>query len=118
MASWLSEDLNEREVVTDKSVRLTGWSLFNSGSEDRYVAFKDADLTGPLIVVPPGDEKNMTGLNKPFPSGLAIESLTGDGTLIANVFFEVREPRSPEGEEVEADRNVAPAQQIEDEEAE
>ncbi|KKL66883.1 hypothetical protein LCGC14_2140510, partial [marine sediment metagenome] len=33
-----------------------------------------------------------SGLDEPFPSGLAIESLTGDGKLTANVFYEVREP--------------------------
>lgn len=45
-----------------------------------------------MIVVPAGEERSITGLNEPFPNGLAIESLTGDGTLIANVFFEEREP--------------------------
>ena len=104
MASWLSEDLNERETVSTGAVRLNGWSLNNTGTEPRFVAFKDGDKTGPLVVVPAGDEKNMLGLNQPFPSGLAIESLEGDGKLIANVFFEVRsdepleedEPSEPE----------------------
>ncbi len=90
MASWLSEDLNERETVTDGPTRLNGWSLTNTGTEARFVAFKDDDKTGPLVVVPAGDEKNMLGLDQPFPSGLAIESLEGDGTLVANVFYEVR----------------------------
>lgn len=45
-----------------------------------------------MIVVPAGEERSITGLDEPFPNGLAIESLTGDGTLIANVFFEIREP--------------------------
>ena len=99
MASWLSEDLNERETVSTGPTRLNGWSLTNTGTEARFVAFKDGEKTGPLIVVPPGDEKSMLGLDQPFPSGLAIESLTGDGTLIANVFFEVRPDVAPETEE-------------------
>ena len=97
MSSWLSEDLNEREEVSSASVRLTGWSLTNTGRELRYVKFKAGDKTGPLVVVPAGEEANMTGLDQPFPGGLAIES-EGDGTLIANVFFEVREPSSDEDE--------------------
>ena len=90
MASWLSEDLNEREVISTGPTRLNGWSLTNTGTQSRFVAFKDDEVTKPMIVVPPGEERNMSGLDQPFPSGLAIESLTGDGTLIANVFYEVR----------------------------
>lgn len=99
MASWLSEDLNERETISDGPARLNGWSLTNTGTQARFVAFKNDEKTGPLIVVPPGEEKNISGLDEPFPGGLAIESLTGDGTLIANVFYEVRElPPIPEVE--------------------
>lgn len=98
MASWLSEDLNDREEVTDKSARLNGWSLTNTGTQDRFVGFKAGDVTAPLIVVPPGEEVRMSGLDLPFPSGLAVESLTGDGTLIANVFYEEREPAESEPE--------------------
>ena len=101
MASWLSEDLNQRETVSTGAVRLNGWSLTNTGNEARFVAFKDGDKMGPLVVVPPGDEKNMLGLDQPFPSGLAIESLEGDGRLIANVFFEVRSDAPSETEEDE-----------------
>lgn len=99
MPSWLSEDLNERETVAKGPVRLNGWSLTNTGTEERFVGFKDGDRTGPMIVVPPGEEVRMSGLLLPFPSGLGIESLTGDGTLIANVFFEER--GLPEAEEAE-----------------
>lgn len=43
-----------------------------------------------MIVVPPGEERSIMGLNEPYPNGLSVESLTGDGTLVANVFFEER----------------------------
>ena len=99
MASWLSEDLNEREVVATGAVRLNGWSLTNTGNEARFVAFKDGDTTGPMIVVPAGDERSFSGLDQPFPNGLAVESLEGDGTLIANVFFEVRSDEPSEEDE-------------------
>ncbi len=95
MASWLSENLNEREIITAGPTRLNGWSLTNTGTQDRFVAFKNEELTKPMIVVPAGEERSITGLDEPFPNGLAIESLTGDGTLIANVFYEVREPILP-----------------------
>lgn len=100
MASWLSEDLNERETITDGPTRLNGWSLTNTGTETRFVSFKSEEITRPMIVVPPGDEAHISGLDEPFPGGLAIESLTGDGKLIANVFFEVRPvlPPIPEAE--------------------
>jgi hypothetical protein len=90
MASWLSENLNEREEVTPAAARLNGWSLTSTGTEHRYVAFKDGDRTASMIVVPPGGERSIIGLNEPYPNGLSIESLAGDGTLIANVFFEER----------------------------
>lgn len=102
MASWLSENLNEREVITDGPARLNGWSLTNTGAEARFVAFKDGERTAPMIVVPAGDEKSMSGLDEPFPAGLAIESVTGDGKLIANVFYEVREPLPQTALEAEA----------------
>ena len=92
MASWLSENLNEREVISTDPTRLHGWSLTNTGTQDRFVAFKNEERTAPMIVVPSGEERSISGLDEPFPNGLAIESLTGDGTLIANVFYEVREP--------------------------
>ncbi len=92
MSSWLSENLNEREIITAGPTRLNGWSLTNTGTQDRFVGFKDAENTKSLIVIPPGETDSISGLNEPFPEGLAIESLTGDGTLIANVFFEIREP--------------------------
>ncbi|KKK73926.1 hypothetical protein LCGC14_2888940, partial [marine sediment metagenome] len=31
MASWLSENLNEREVISTGPTRLNGWSLTNTG---------------------------------------------------------------------------------------
>ncbi len=101
MASWLSEDLNERETVSTGDTRLNGWSLTNTGTEARFVAFKDGDKTGPMIVVPAGDERSFSGLDQPFPRGLAIESLEGDGKLIANVFFSERSDAPPETEEDE-----------------
>ena len=101
MASFLSEDLNEREVVATGAVRLNGWSLTNTGQEPRFVAFKNGDKTVSMIVVPPGDEKNMLGLDQPYPKGLSVESLEGDGTLIANVFFSVRSDVPAETEEDE-----------------
>ncbi len=109
MASWLSEDLNERETVSTGDTRLNGWSLTNTGNEARFVAFKDGDKTGPMIVVPAGDERSFSGLDQPFPRGLAIESLEGDGTLIANVFFEVRsdEPEDVPSEPEEAEPTSA-----------
>ena len=117
MASWLSEDLNKREVITTGPTRLIGWSLANTGTEERFVGFKSEDKTGPMVVVPPGDEKSMSGLRLPFPFGLAIESLTGDGTLIANVFFEVRKPIAPPDDEVEDEAEDEPSETDEDEEA-
>ena len=92
MASWLSEDLNERETISEGPARLNGWSLTNTGNEARFVSFKQGDKTGPMIVVPAGEENSISGLDEPFPGGLAVESVVGDGKLIANVFYEVREP--------------------------
>lgn len=87
MASWLSEDLNKREVISKGPTRLNGWSLTSTGARDRFVAFKDGERTVIMIVVPPREEAHIQGLDEPFPHGLAIESLTGDGKLIANVFY-------------------------------
>ena len=91
MASFLSEDLNDRETVHDGPVRLVGYDLTATGVKDRFVAFKDGDHTHLMIVVPPGSPARITGLFEPYPEGLSVESLTGDGMLIANVFFEPRE---------------------------
>ena len=90
MSTWLSENLNNREEVSAGATRLNGWSLTSTGTEHRYVAFKDGDRTASMIVVPPGEERSIMGLNEPYPNGLSVESLTGDGTLVANVFFEER----------------------------
>ena len=90
MSTWLSENLSEREEISSGATRLNGWSLTSTGREPRYVAFKDGDRTVGMIVVPPGEERSISGLNEPYPNGLSVESLTGDGTLIANVFFEER----------------------------
>ena len=90
MSTWLSENLNNREEVSAGATRLNGWSLTSTGTEHRYVAFKDGDRTARMIVVPPGEERSIMGLNEPYPNGLSVESLTGDGTLVANVFFEER----------------------------
>ncbi len=91
MSSWLSENLNERQTVFPGPVRLNGWSLTSTGNEHRFVAFKNGEgATVTLVVVPPGEERSISGLNEPYPNGLSVESLTGDGRLIANVFFEER----------------------------
>ena len=90
MATWSADNLNERETIIGKPARLHGWSLTNTGRESRFVTFKDGDRTTMTIVVPAGRERNISGLNEPYPNGLAVESLKGDGTLMANVFFTVR----------------------------
>ena len=90
MATWSAENLNERETISKRPARLHGWSLTNTGREGRYVTFKDEDRTTATIVVPAGVERNISGLDEPYPNGLSVESLKGDGTLIANVFFSVR----------------------------
>lgn len=92
MATWTSENLNEREEITTGPTRLNGWSLTNTGTQDRFVGFKNIETTKPLIVIPPGETDSISGLDEPFPEGLSIESLTGDGVLVANVFYEKREP--------------------------
>jgi hypothetical protein len=91
MGSWLSEDLNEREEITTTPTRLTGWSLTSTGRQHRYVAFKDGDRTATMVVVPPGEERSISGLNEPYPTGLSVESLIGDGSLVANVFYKTQE---------------------------
>ncbi len=88
MSAWLSENLNQREEVFAGPTRLNGYSLASTGREHRFVAFKDGERTATLIVIPPGDEKSLSGLNEPYPNGLSVESLTGDGRLVANVFWE------------------------------
>lgn len=96
MASWLSKNLNKREVITTGPTRLNGWSLRNTGLQDRFVTFKNKGKSGPVIVVPPGETDSISGLDEPFPDGLAVESLTGDGTLIANVFYTLRKSTKTE----------------------
>ncbi len=91
MATFLSENLNENETVHDGPARLVGYELATTGVEERFVAFKDGGHTHLMVVVPPKDGKSITGLFEPYPDGLSVESLTGDGTLIANIFFEPRE---------------------------
>ena len=93
MSSFLSENLNQREEVASGAVRLTGWSLTSTGKQSRFVAFKDGDQTKVMIAVPPGKERSISGLNEPYPNGLSVESLTGDGTLIANVFYDRADPK-------------------------
>lgn len=97
MATWLSEDLNERETITTGPTRLNGYSLTGTGTKDRYVAFKNGEQTLALIVVPPREEVHMQGLDEPYTKGLAVESLTGDGTLIANVFYGSRVAKGKSG---------------------
>ena len=92
MPTFLSEDLNDREEVSSGAVRLTGWSLTATGAKLRYVKFKDGDTLKAMIVIPAGEERSISGLNEPYPNGLSVES-TGDGMLIANVFYEESERR-------------------------
>jgi hypothetical protein len=99
MATFLSEDLNERETVAEGAVRLNGYSLKSTGVKDRYVGFWDGERIKPLIVVPAGEEVSISGLKEPFPEGLAVESQQGDGTLIANVFYEISPLQLIEDEE-------------------
>ena len=75
----------------DGPARLIGYELAATGVKERFVAFKDGEHTHLMGVVPPNDGKSITGLSEPYPDGLSIESLTGDGTLVANVFYEPRE---------------------------
>ena len=90
MATFLSENLNESEVVNDGATRLHGYSLTATGTEDRYVTFMGGEQKS-VIVVPAGREVSLSGLNEPFPDGLSVESKVGDGKLIANVGYESRE---------------------------
>lgn len=92
MTTYLSENLNEREEVSGPA-RLTGYSLSSTGAEHRFVA-----ITGGgkkiVVVVPPGETKGISGMSEPFPEGLSIESKVGDGTLVANIFYEETSPVS------------------------
>jgi hypothetical protein len=92
MATHLSENLNELETVSLGSSRLLGYSLASTGVEHRFVAIKDGDTTKMMIVVPPGMERNISGLSEPFQNGINIESLTGDGSLVANIIYEDSAP--------------------------
>lgn len=85
---YLSEDLNDPEVVSKGATRLTGYDLKNTGRRDRYVAFRNKNTTEMLIVVEPGKAKALSGMNEPFPNGLSVESKRGDGKLVANIFYE------------------------------
>ena len=91
MATFLSENLNENETVHDGPSRLVGYDITTTGVKDRFVAFKDGGHTHIMLVVTPESPARITGLFEPYPEGLSVESLTGDGTLVANVFYEPRE---------------------------
>lgn len=97
MSTFLSENLNEPEVVNEGATMLTGYDLSNTGAESRHVGFKDGDAVMRMIVVPPGSHVNLSGLSIPYPGGLTVESLTGDGTLVANVDYESSEVEEPDG---------------------
>ena len=86
MATHLSENLNEVESVSGPT-RLTGYTLKNTGTEDRYVTLRGGSKKV-VVVVPPGETKSLSGLSEAFPEGMEIESLKGDGTLVANIFHE------------------------------
>lgn len=88
MPTFLSENLNEAEQVHEGAVTLTGYDLSNTGAETRHVAFKEGDSTRRLVLVPPGSRASLSGLGIPFPGGMRVESMTGDGTLVANIDYE------------------------------
>ncbi len=87
MATFVSEDLNEREEVAEGPTRLNGYRFRSTGTRERFVEFFTGNERVDLVVVKPGEESSLTGLNEPYPDGLAIESRVGDGKLIASVFF-------------------------------
>jgi hypothetical protein len=89
VATYLSENLNEAEEVSGPT-KLTGYSLTNTGTKDRYVVLRGGTKKVTLVV-PPGETINMSGMSEPFPEGMTIESLVGDGTLVANIFHEEME---------------------------
>ena len=89
MPTFVSENLNEPEVVNKGATNMTGYSLSNTGVETRHVEFRNGDADARPISVPPGSHVTSPGnLLQSFPSGLTIASLVGDGTLIANVDWE------------------------------
>ncbi len=90
MATYLSENLNEAESVSGPT-RLTGYTLKNTGTLDRYVTLKGGSKKV-VVVVPPGETVSISGMKEAFPEGLEVESLTGDGTLVASIFHEEMEP--------------------------
>lgn len=90
MATHLSENLNEREEVSGPA-RLTGYSLSSTGTEHRFVTLQGGSKKI-VVVVPPGETKGISGMSEPFPEGLSVESKVGDGTLVANIFFEETTP--------------------------
>ncbi|KKN06317.1 hypothetical protein LCGC14_1078440 [marine sediment metagenome] len=77
MATYLSENLNESEEVSGPT-RLTGYTLTNTGTMDRYVTLKGGTKKI-VVVVPPGETKSISGMSEAFPEGLAVESLKGRG---------------------------------------
>ncbi len=90
MATFLSEDLSERETVSEEAARLTGYSLTSTGVQNRSVAFVDGGDVISVINVPAGKHVGISGLFEPYPGGLSVESLDGDGMLTANVYWEPR----------------------------
>ncbi|KKK94024.1 hypothetical protein LCGC14_2686980, partial [marine sediment metagenome] len=72
MATHLSENLNESEEVSGPT-KLTGYSLTNTGTMDRYVTLRGGTKKI-VVVVPPGETKSISGMAEPFPEGLTIES--------------------------------------------
>jgi len=90
VATYQSDNLNEAEEVSGPT-KLTGYSLTNQGTRDRYVVLRGGTKKITLVV-PPGETVNMSGMAEPFPEGMTIESLKGDGTLVASIFHEETTP--------------------------
>ena len=101
MPTYVSENLNEPEVVNKGATNMTGYSLSNTGVETRHVGFMNgpADTHGRIILVPPGTHVGLTGLLQSFSEGLMIESPIGDGMLVANVDWEAAGGVSPPDKE-------------------
>ena len=90
MPTFVSENLNEPEVVNKGATNMTGYSLSNTGVETRHVGFNNGpnDPHGRIILVGPGEHVGLSGLLQSFSNGLIIESPIGDGMLVANVDWE------------------------------